>query len=747
MRMDTSRKDEGGKGIEVEITSHLLQRAPEGVKGLLGQTFHSFDMGAATPVSMPAGFDDGRFSNKEIETNSSSSGLGRACAKKDDSVSVWGMSDVLEWVKGVDYKGDEVCTAQRIQWENVASALPQEIGGVELERVTELGSLHYTLNFDDYLLHPDDQRYVRPPRVMVDDDHWPKLCEELLSRGVFAKVHEDEVYQVGGRRLLNGLFGVTKNEFDSQGWEVMRIIMNLIPLNENCRTLDSDVATLPSWAGMSPLELQVSEDSVVSSEDVRCFFYIFKIPVAWHKYMAFNKPLPASLSGEKPGLYYPCSAVLPMGFKNSVGLAQHIHRLIARQAVVRAGLGGQNEIRKDKSFTRANPLFRIYLDNFDELRQVSKGHAAAIAGEVSPLISCLREEYAMLKVPRHPKKSVASQLKAEVQGAIVDGHSGIAYPKPEKVLKYALLTVQLLEEKDCNQKQAQIVGGGLVYLAMFRRPLLGAINHLWSFITSFSGFPPVVRLEIPLEVRTELIRFLGLIPLAFMNFRCSVSPFLTASDASTRGGGVTVSQGVTFAGSVAAQCDVRGDVVEPADVTAVLTIGLFDGIAGLRVAADTLGWNVVGHISVEKNAQAARVVESRFPNSIHIEDVVAIDEEMVKDWSLKFAQVGVVLLGAGPPCQGVSGLNASKKGALRDARSNLFIHVGRVRSLLQRFFPWAQVRSLMESVGSMDLSDQNIMSEHFGEEPFYIDSADVSLAHRPRLYWIDWELGESAMYS
>ena len=44
-------------------------------------------------------------------------------------------------------------------------------------------------------------------------------------------VHEDDIYQVGGRPLLNGLFGgVSKNEFEGQV-ELQRIIMNLIPLN------------------------------------------------------------------------------------------------------------------------------------------------------------------------------------------------------------------------------------------------------------------------------------------------------------------------------------------------------------------------------------------------------------------------------------------------------------------------------------------------------------------------------------
>ena len=163
--------------------------------------------------------------------------------------------------------------------------------------------------------------------------------------------------------------------------------------------------------------------------------------------MAFNRPLPPSLCGDRPGRWYPCSAVLPMGFKNSVALAQHIHRYIARQALANCGLGGELEARKDRTFSTGDPLFRIYLDNFDELKKVSKGMAEAIAGKVSPLVSSLREEYSMLGVPRHLKKAVSSQLRAEVQGAIIDGRQGIAFPKPEKVLRYSLLTQQLLDSK------------------------------------------------------------------------------------------------------------------------------------------------------------------------------------------------------------------------------------------------------------------------------------------------------------
>lgn len=55
----------------------------------------------------------------------------------------------------------------------------------------------------------------------------------------------------------------------------------------------------------------------------------------------------------------------------------------------------------------------------------------------------------------------------------------------------------------------------------------------------------------------------------------------------------------------------------------------------------------------------------------------------MKGLALRFPSIALVLIGAGPPCQGVSGLNASKKGALRDARSCLFQEAPRIKELFK----------------------------------------------------------------
>ena len=68
-------------------------------------------------------------------------------------------------VRSIDYKGEEVQTAQPIQWENIRPALPKEVGTVALESVVELGCRHYVENFPEYLLPVEDQKVVKPLRL------------------------------------------------------------------------------------------------------------------------------------------------------------------------------------------------------------------------------------------------------------------------------------------------------------------------------------------------------------------------------------------------------------------------------------------------------------------------------------------------------------------------------------------------------------------------------------------------------
>ena len=260
----------------------------------------------------------------------------------------------------------------------------------------------------------------------------------------------------------------------------------------------------------------------------------------------------------------------------------------------------------------------------------------------------------------------------------------------------------------------------------------------------FEGEAPVVRLGLPYQVKVEIARFILLTPLAQMEFRSPVDGEVTCSDASTQGGGLCASKGLTSYGMNAVSCPVRGDLPEEHDMVQVLSVGLFDGIAALRVACDVLGLPMAGHVSIEKDQKCKRVVEGFFADTEFFEDVCDFGEEDIRTLALKYSNVGLIIVGAGPPCQGVSGLNADRLSALRDERSRLFQEIPRITAIFRREFYWAQVHEMVESVASMSAADRVIMSEAFQRTPLRIDAKEISPCARPRLYWTTWECGSEA---
>ena len=648
--------------------------------------------------------------------------------------------------KTIDYRGEQVKLGQSVNWVAVENSLPEGIGRLKLEEFCTLGTKHYVENFEAYIMDTNDMKAIKKPKVMVSEAAWEEVSAGLVRKGLCEVMPLTDVFHVGGSPLLNGMFSVGKGEFINN-LESQRLIMNLIPLNSLCGSLEGDVSTPPSLSTMSAFLLEEGEVCLTSSEDVRCFFYLFEVPKEWRKFMGFNKIVPDQLV-PTPWKGRECvlvSRVLPMGFVNSVSIAQHVHRNVVRWAAAaqQPEVTGEREIRKDRGFPLAKSVYRVYLDNFDLLEVVDKETACLISGTPSAQVLSLREAYEELGLPRHPKKAVERQLKAEVQGAVVLGDLGIAIPKPAKVVQYVKLSLELLNVGACTLRELQVVCGGLVYMAMFRRPLLCGLNKVWEFMESFKQQPVVVRLPLPAPVKLELARMISLVPLAQLNFSNRLRTEVTCSDASEVGGGICVSKGLTDYGVTAANSEVRGTVPEAHDFIQVLTVGLFDGIGALRVACDLLGVPSGGHISIEKDPEASRVLEAHFADTTFWDDVTTVNEAQVHQWSLRYSNCGLVLIGAGPPCQGVSKLNADRRGALRDHRSCLFAEVERITNLFRKAFPWAQVQQLMESVASMGDEDRIVMSTSVGSHPWLVDSAGIALCHRPRLYWITWQIREA----
>ena len=108
--------------------------------------------------------------------------------------------------------------------------------------------------------------------------------------------------------------------------------------------------------------------------------------------------------------------VLPMGFINSVAIAQRVHRRVIGQALrnERTLAGRHQELRRDRAASTSDHLYRVYLDNYDELRKVDRRMAETLTGTPSAWTLAVRQTYEDLGLPRHPKKTVTQELRAEV---------------------------------------------------------------------------------------------------------------------------------------------------------------------------------------------------------------------------------------------------------------------------------------------------------------------------------------------
>ena len=236
--------------------------------------------------------------------------------------------------KGLDYSGDEVRLALPISWESVEASLPPEVGCLDIRDFCFGGVAHFVNNIDETLLPVEDQVRLAPPSVMIKGAGWDEVAHGLVQHGLCEVIPEDSIYQVNNQPLLNGLFSVSKDEF-KDGIPLARLIMNLKPWNMVSRSLSGDVGTLPAITQLGSLHLHDDDVLVTSSEDLRCFFYLFRTPPEWTKFMAFGKEAPRSLipEGKEHKKWYLAGRVLPMGYLNSVGIAQHIHRAVIQKAM------------------------------------------------------------------------------------------------------------------------------------------------------------------------------------------------------------------------------------------------------------------------------------------------------------------------------------------------------------------------------------------------------------------------------
>lgn len=135
---------------------------------------------------------------------------------------------------------------------------------------------------------------------------------------------EEKVFSDADGKYLSGLFGVPKpGKFTSAGDPILRLIMNLIPINQALEVILGDISELPSASSWQQLVLSDEDMLTVSQADMASAFYLFRLPEGWLPYLCFNYKLERRDVGfPGRGFVYPSCRVLPMGWASSVGIMQ-----------------------------------------------------------------------------------------------------------------------------------------------------------------------------------------------------------------------------------------------------------------------------------------------------------------------------------------------------------------------------------------------------------------------------------------
>ena len=206
---------------------------------------------------------------------------------------------------------------------------------------------------------------------------------------------------------------------------------------------------------------------------------------------------------------------------------------------------------------------------------------------------------------------------------------------------------------------------------------------------------------------------------------------VTASDASGAAGAVCASSGITPRAQALLSIPQRQGHSGVEEEVAILSA--FDGIGGVRRAFELAGATPALFLTCEIDKEARRVVRRAWPEAVELGDICAIDADDLARRIRSRGRIRFLLVSAGFPCQGMSGLNAFRKG-LDDPRSPL------VFTLLDLFNDLVLIGFLVENVASGPSQDIAHISEMFSTPPFRIDASDLVHAHRPRLYWCSWNL-------
>ena len=518
------------------------------------------------------------------------------------------------------------------------------------------------------------------------------------------------------------------------GLPVLRLIMNLVPINTVMRQYSGAVKHLPAITSWMSVVIDEEQEVRVWQSDMCNAFYLFRLPDIWKYYLAFNVARKRSRKGNENVQEVLACCVLPMGWSSSVAIMQEISEelLRIRPLKVEAQLLRQRAVPLwmtgviEEATREQRTWWHVYLDNF-AAGEIGDRDSKWKGGD--QLHQMAEECWALSGVLSSDKKRKRAEVLAEELGAFVDGNNGFIGGSPSRLLGLIQSTLFILSLNSLNKKLLQVIVGRWIHVMQFRRPAMCILSAVWDFI----GKSMVKRKALLNAVRRELFGCLGLVPLLHTFLGSKVSDLITASDASSKGGAVGISRTLTSVGedyvrAVLGTMDYFGEIP-------VLVISLFNGIGGAFRTYDILGLRPKGLISFDTHSPANRITSRIWPHCEIFLDVRKFSRDFFRDLLVKYLGIAEIHLWAGFPCIDLSSANAKGQG-LDGPSSSLFYEILRIRNIIREEIPSSiKLKEVVENVASMAREQCDRISRLYGREPYFLECSDAVPMHRPRLCW------------
>ena len=306
----------------------------------------------------------------------------------------------------------------------------------------------------------------------------------------------------------------------------------------------------------------------------------------------------------------------------------------------------------------------------------------------------------------------------------------------ERFLKVAFSIIFLLGSRRLERKLLQIIGGRWVHILQFRRAGMACLQSLWKIIS-----PQPHGSELPFMVRRELFSLICLVPLLHTSLGSPLMNFVTASDASLKGGAVGIAREFTPAGrGFVGACRAAG--LSPGKVP-IFVVSLFNGIGGCFRIYDILGVQILGDVAVDLSGPANRITSRRWPFVKILKDMKEVNQEICDTWALEYTDAEEVHLWAGFPCTDLSSAKAGREG-LQGMASSLFYEIPRIEALLKRSFGRrVRMKKTVENISSMERTECATISRELSLFPYLLDCSDAVPMTRPRLCWCSEDLEDA----